>query len=152
MLPDLATGTPWTVVLRFRSKGELLTLAYNSSSFCVDFTTLRGEGEETLVVIGGTGRFANATGTGVFRTSFQVLTGFDAFNAFGQQSGEINISVNLQYPLGNPVYCRLSVNGPCGAGEGDCDSDAECQSGLVCAHDVGATYGFSPAVDVCEAP
>ena len=55
-------------------------------------------------------------------------------------------------PLGNPVYCRLSVNGPCGVGEGDCDSDAECQSGLACVHDVGANYGFGPAVDVCEAP
>ena len=39
---------------------------------------------------------------------------------------------------------------PCAQGEGDCDSDRQCQSGLSCRNDVGATYGFDPIVDVCE--
>ena len=51
---------------------------------------------------------------------------------------------------GHEDYCQ--VMGPCSAGQGDCDSDAECQIGLTCAEDVGATYGFAADVDVCEAP
>ena len=54
------------------------------------------------------------------------------------------------YPNGHVDYCRDC--GPCGAGEGDCDGDGECESGLICAQDVGADYGFSAAYDVCEEP
>jgi hypothetical protein len=32
-------------------------------------------------------------------------------------------------------YCRDC--GPCGAGEGDCDNDSECQSGLNCVQVTG---------------
>lgn len=46
-------------------------------------------------------------------------------------------------------YCKDC--GPCLAGEGDCEP-GECASGLVCATDVGPAYGWSSAVDVCEAP
>ena len=42
--------------------------------------------------------------------------------------------------------------GPCAEGQGDCDSDAECQSGLICAQDVGANYGWPADRDVCERP
>ena len=41
---------------------------------------------------------------------------------------------------------------PCGEGEGDCDGDAECKSGLVCAADVGQQYGAGATVDVCRKP
>ena len=51
---------------------------------------------------------------------------------------------------GDPQYCTDC--GPCGAGEGDCDSDLECSGGTFCVDDVGADYGFNPAIDVCEAP
>jgi len=51
--------------------------------------------------------------------------------------------------LGSDTYCSETS---CAAGEGDCDSDSECQAGLVCVHDVGANYGFRSIVDVCEAP
>jgi len=54
------------------------------------------------------------------------------------------------WSVGHPRYC--SDCGPCAAGEGDCDSDQQCQTGLVCADDVGPDYGFGPAVDVCQAP
>jgi uncharacterized protein YkwD len=46
-------------------------------------------------------------------------------------------------------YCSKSC--PCDKGQGDCDSDAECKSGLVCKHNVGSKYGASSSVDVCEA-
>lgn len=45
-------------------------------------------------------------------------------------------------------YCSSSC--PCGEGEGDCDSDAQCNVGLKCVDNVGANYGFSSSVDVCE--
>jgi len=49
---------------------------------------------------------------------------------------------------GDYDYCALY--GPCAAGEGDCDGNAECQSGLTCVNDVGANYGYDSIVDVCE--
>ena len=51
--------------------------------------------------------------------------------------------------LGGNSYC---VGALCGAGEGDCDSDSECEAGLTCSNDVGARYGFRSIVDVCEVP
>ena len=42
-------------------------------------------------------------------------------------------------PVGDADYCR--VCGPCTAGQGDCDSNSECQSGLSCV--------FVPGTDVC---
>ena len=50
---------------------------------------------------------------------------------------------------GHADYCRDF--GPCSAGQGDCDSDTECQSGLTCVNNVGANYGWRAIVDVCEA-
>ncbi len=50
-------------------------------------------------------------------------------------------------PLGSGSFCTFC--GPCGEGEGDCDSDAECAAGLVCTDNVGEMFGFSPNVDVC---
>ena len=47
-------------------------------------------------------------------------------------------------------YCR--DYGPCTEGLGDCDGDSECASGLVCAQDVGANYGWPALADVCEQP
>ncbi len=47
-------------------------------------------------------------------------------------------------------YCTASC--PCDVGEGDCDSDSQCMAGLICRHNVGAQYGFSSAMDICEAP
>jgi hypothetical protein len=37
----------------------------------------------------------------------------------------------------------------CSAGLGDCDVDADCATGLRCAQNVGATFGFPPTIDVC---
>ena len=50
---------------------------------------------------------------------------------------------------GHADYCQ--VMGPCSAGQGDCDSDSECQSELTCVDGRGASYGFAATVGVCEA-
>ena len=44
-------------------------------------------------------------------------------------------------------YCD-EVN-PCSAGIGDCDSNADCQTGY-CAENAGVKYGQTPSIDVCE--
>ena len=49
---------------------------------------------------------------------------------------------------GHVDYCR--DYGPCSTGEGDCDSTSECESGLQCSWNIGASYGFPPSYDVCE--
>ncbi len=48
-------------------------------------------------------------------------------------------------------YC--SSTNKCSEGEGDCDglgTDQQCQAGLICVKDVGANYGWSSGIDVCE--
>jgi len=45
-------------------------------------------------------------------------------------------------------YCSESC--PCKEGEGDCDSDKECESSLKCMQDAGGDYGVAFNVDVCE--
>jgi len=49
--------------------------------------------------------------------------------------------------VGDWDFC--SKQKPCSAGQGDCDSDDECQPGLKCTKDVGPSYGFDKGVDVC---
>ena len=50
---------------------------------------------------------------------------------------------------GHVDYCRDF--GPCSVGQGDCDSNSECQNGLYCSRDIGTIYGFQADYDVCEA-
>ncbi|MCG8424327.1 MAG: poly-gamma-glutamate hydrolase family protein [Proteobacteria bacterium] len=50
--------------------------------------------------------------------------------------------------LGGFGYCLQGC--PCRSAEGDCDGNLDCFHGTTCVHDVGAAYGFSPTVDVCE--
>ncbi len=49
--------------------------------------------------------------------------------------------------LGDWNYCRTDCS--CALGEGACDSDAECEEGLICEVDQGADYGLNWWVDVC---
>ena len=50
---------------------------------------------------------------------------------------------------GHVDFCRDF--GPCSVGEGDCDGNNQCESGLHCSQDIGADYGFQSNYDVCEA-
>ena len=50
---------------------------------------------------------------------------------------------------GHADYCQ--VMGPCSAGQGDCDSDSECQSELMCKAKAGASSGFVADVGICVA-
>ena len=50
---------------------------------------------------------------------------------------------------GHDDYCQ--VMGPCSAGQGNCDSDSECHSGLTCVDGRGASYGFAADVGMCVA-
>ena len=50
---------------------------------------------------------------------------------------------------GHDDYCQ--VMGPCSAGQGNCDSDSECQSELTCVDGRGASYGFAADVGMCVA-
>ncbi|MCD6398639.1 MAG: hypothetical protein J7L08_01855, partial [Candidatus Aenigmarchaeota archaeon] len=53
---------------------------------------------------------------------------------------------------GSWSYCSDTCK--CNAGEGDCDytgTDRQCVAGTVCVKDVGAKYGWSSRIDVCEA-
>jgi len=50
-------------------------------------------------------------------------------------------------PLWDWNYCTSEC--PCEAGEGDCDTDADCKTGY-CAQDVGLKYGRIFGLDICE--
>ncbi len=50
---------------------------------------------------------------------------------------------------GTPGTTTFCVGCKCGSGEGDCDNDGECGSGLVCGTDNGLKFGLPKAYDVC---
>ncbi|GAB4565063.1 MAG: hypothetical protein Tsb0020_15690 [Haliangiales bacterium] len=49
--------------------------------------------------------------------------------------------------LGTSTYCSALC--ACDEGEGDCDDDTECASGLTCYRNAGASFGQDPDTDVC---
>ena len=82
----------------------------------------------------------NAHASDIDRLQTDDINGIWAIYGSGGGGGGYN---------GHADYCR--DYGPCSAGQGDCDSNSECQSGLTCRSDVGAQYGFDSSIDVCEA-
>jgi hypothetical protein len=48
---------------------------------------------------------------------------------------------------GNPKYCSSDCR--CAEGEGDCDNNSHCQSGLICGYNNGSDYGIFPSLEVC---
>lgn len=62
---------------------------------------------------------------------------------------QVNVYASCSVPMGDWDYCALC--GPCDSGEGDCDSDDECQTGLICHKDIGdqAPYYLRKGVDIC---
>lgn len=69
-------------------------------------------------------------------------------NSSGYWQGTLKLNSTPGGTPGGNDYCR--DYGPCSAGQGDCDGNSECESGLTCVNDVGAKYGFRSIVDVCE--
>ena len=63
-------------------------------------------------------------------------------------------------PAGHLDYCSDPACGPCGIGEGDCDTNSECESGLNCVQVIGTDYCQSVAgctlpaghLDYCSDP
>ncbi|WP_428264369.1 carboxypeptidase regulatory-like domain-containing protein [Haliangium sp.] len=75
----------------------------------------------------------------------------DAGPAYGYDDPELDVCAPVCPDIGVGAGNYCSAECPCDAGEGDCDSDADCAAGLTCAHDVGDQHGFEREVDVCEA-
>jgi probable HAF family extracellular repeat protein len=52
-------------------------------------------------------------------------------------------------PNANPNIGHCTQDCPCPTGEGDCNSNAECQTGLICGKNQGSRYGFPAGYDAC---
>ena len=53
--------------------------------------------------------------------------------------------------LGDEIFCTSGI--PCGEDKGDCDSNDECQTGLVCGLDnCPSSHGFDSEIDCCRKP
>ena len=93
-----------------------------------------------------------SAGQGDCDSDSECASGLTCVHDVGAKYGWSSITdvCEVAVSVGHNDYCR--DQGPCSAGQGDCDSDSECASGLTCVHDVGAKYGFSAITDVCEAP
>ncbi len=101
-----------------------------------------------------------AAGQGDCDNDAQCATGLSCVDNVGTQFGfNANVDVcmvgggepppSCPWPLGHGHYCRDC--GPCPAGQGDCDGDAQCGAGLTCSNDIGAQFGFNANIDVCVA-
>ena len=108
--------------------------ALGSDSFCDELSCGAGEGD--------------------CDSDSQCQTGLVCVNDVGANYGfrdVVDVCEESATPIavGSDDYCDMTT---CAEGEGDCDSDAQCQAGLICVNDVGENYGFRAPVDVCEAP
>jgi hypothetical protein len=95
-------------------------------------------------------------------TYYFAVTAYDSENNESSFSKEVSYSIPSSFSTNasgdgpcdvfvpGPDWCQEC--GPCSEGQGDCDGDDECQSGLICAKDVGAKYGWPASRDVCESP
>jgi hypothetical protein len=67
----------------------------------------------------------------------------------GEKDSLATVTVQITLSPGHPYRCNPGA--PCRHGEGDCDTDADCRSGLVCLLDVGYAFGYlDPELDVCS--
>ncbi|HVY27465.1 MAG TPA: hypothetical protein VHB79_12995 [Polyangiaceae bacterium] len=66
----------------------------------------------------------------------------------GGECGTICPAVSCP-PNSNPNIGHCTQDCPCPSGEGDCNVDAECQTGLVCGKNQGTRYGLPSGYDAC---
>jgi hypothetical protein len=78
------------VVSRVDSTGDLLFAEHTSAILCFDPITLIQFFNGTEIIIGGTGKFAGATGSMTFTGTAMALSEDTAGNLFGPQSGEFS--------------------------------------------------------------
>jgi len=89
------------------------------------------------------------TGAGRFDIKASLACGSSGGSGGGSSGGSSGSSNCHAAPLWSMIYCTSSC--PCDAGQGDCDYDSDCKGSLVCKQNVGAKYGQSSGMDVCEA-
>ena len=136
----------WTSSYRLASQNPAFNNTWGVSTVDVGSTTSPGAQKSFSFTI-----TAPAT-AGSYPFTFQMANGTRFFGAASPtrtiqvQSAPTSCHTEA---VGGWAYCSSSC--PCDAGEGDCDSDSQCKSGLVCRHNVGANYGWDPSLDVCEA-
>ena len=107
-----------------------------------------GTSTENHVPSGWSTTQPSATTTeGVYRSQRTVTYQGSVFQAATAWGTPTQVSAPT-VGVGHADYCRDF--GPCSAGQGDCDGNSECQSGLRCVDNVGANYGFAANIDMCE--
>ena len=92
----------------------------------------------TLGCIGGIARY--------------VSCGYVNCAGLAQKIANVNTSGGGHPNRANGTRSFCTTDFPCLAGQGDCDYNGHCQSGLYCQNARGANYGLDPSTDVCEAP
>jgi hypothetical protein len=102
-------------------------------------------------------KFLIAKVEGSYATKFHVIaiepddvTGNLIVATAERRSGATGNGGGCAWEPGDFYYCRDC--GPCADGEGNCRKGVDCESGLQCSKDVGATYGYGPKTDVCVSP
>lgn len=94
-------------------------------------------------------KFGHAAGSDVCvptHCANKVLDGNETQIDCGGSCGSTCAAPVCNLPNGSAGKCTSDC--PCAAGEGDCNSDVGCQSG-ICRHDIGPTFGFAVGSDVC---
>lgn len=86
---------PTPIVHRFQSSGDLLFAELSSGSLCFALATTDQSFKVTATITGGTGRFADATGSIEVEGTAKVLGGDAAGHFFGAQSGKATGTIIL---------------------------------------------------------
>ena len=89
-------------------------------------------------------------GVGLFWTSQLYPDAFVVRTTYGLDLTGMAAADCHAGTLGTWGY-KCSSACPCAAGEGDCNTNADCESGLVCNQNRGSSYGFDAGMDMCEA-